>query len=335
MIKDKETPLELVRKWFRADHRVWQWLDDLHDEGEVPFPDYCPIPISAGMAVLTVSLGKTARRAAEEAAELVACWSWRKNKVIYQFDRDLEDMLVEQIYDLRADDSLPVDLLLHPPYPVIYIKVRREYRFPNADGFFFWIEYDTNTEIPEARIQWVEGDFSKSYPYALHLIPGGTIYDSTKEFFNMIEANAKKKKYPDKLDPISSLLPELQALQLVLYLLAANADVANSQPAPPRKKRPGRIMDAAKEIDVFDVGVRIGAAIRKNKDGVRETTTGTATGTGGKHRPHPRRGHWHHYWTGPRTGERNLILKWVAPTFIHMDETGPDDERVVLFPVKE
>jgi hypothetical protein len=48
--------------------------------------------------------------------------------------------------------------------------------------------------------------------------------------------------------------------------------------------------------------------------------------TGGSVRPHWRRGHWHRYWTGPRTvvnGERQpgtkLIRKWAAPVWISGD----------------
>ena len=42
-----------------------------------------------------------------------------------------------------------------------------------------------------------------------------------------------------------------------------------------------------------------------------------------------RRGHWHHYWVGPRDGDRELILKWVAPMFINSG-----DNIVTIYPVK-
>jgi len=32
-----------------------------------------------------------------------------------------------------------------------------------------------------------------------------------------------------------------------------------------------------------------------------------------------RRGHFHHYWTGPRDGDRKLIMKWLPPTWINPD----------------
>ncbi len=47
-------------------------------------------------------------------------------------------------------------------------------------------------------------------------------------------------------------------------------------------------------------------------------------------RPHARRGHWHNYWTGPRSGERKLVLRWVEPMFIH----GGEFDEVTVHPVK-
>lgn len=37
---------------------------------------------------------------------------------------------------------------------------------------------------------------------------------------------------------------------------------------------------------------------------------------GGSVRPHVRRAHWHHFWTGPRDGERELVCHWIPPTLV-------------------
>lgn len=36
----------------------------------------------------------------------------------------------------------------------------------------------------------------------------------------------------------------------------------------------------------------------------------------GSRAAHFRRGHWHGYWTGPRTGEQDYILHWLAPIIV-------------------
>lgn len=37
---------------------------------------------------------------------------------------------------------------------------------------------------------------------------------------------------------------------------------------------------------------------------------------GGSVRPHIRRAHWHHFWCGPRDGERELVCHWIPPTLV-------------------
>ena len=44
---------------------------------------------------------------------------------------------------------------------------------------------------------------------------------------------------------------------------------------------------------------------------------GTGTGTGRTVRPHIRRAHWHHYWTGP--GRKSLEVRWIQPTLVLAD----------------
>lgn len=41
--------------------------------------------------------------------------------------------------------------------------------------------------------------------------------------------------------------------------------------------------------------------------------------SGWTQRPHMRRAHWHHFWTGKKGEERKLILKWIAPSFINTE----------------
>lgn len=115
----------------------------------------------------------------------------------------------------------------------------------------------------------------------------------------------------------------LIALQFILYLASENADIQDipqSQPPRPRKKR-GQILDKASEVKEKATGVRIGNAIRKIKLPSHSSSQG---GTGAKVRPHSRRGHWHHYWTGPRDGDRRLVLKWTGPRpyFFHPRRTS-------------
>ena len=77
-----------------------------------------------------------------------------------------------------------------------------------------------------------------------------------------------------------------------------------------------------------DTAERMGATIRAAE---KRYSAAASSGTGPAKRPHARRGHWHHYWHGPRNA-RQLILKWTAPTFLH-PEAGRE-ENVVAIKVK-
>jgi hypothetical protein len=122
-------------------------------------------------------------------------------------------------------------------------------------------------------------------------------------------------------------------VSLVLYLCSANAELRDArgtgrQPAYARatKTKRGKKLIAAASPTTWEVGYRLGAAIRRAE--AREPTR--AEGTHASPRPHLRRAHWHHFWTGPLKGERTLSLKWLPPVNVGVsDEELPATVRPV------
>ena len=237
-----------------------------------------------------------------------------------------------------------MEILTHLPYPIIYVKAPE--LAEAVDGFFAWMDYDANVNRSDLRIQWVTKTMDHSMPLVLHVLPGATVADCVNDTVQTMVQNAKAA-HPETIGlpqefveasakEVASLA--LEAMQLILYLAAQNADVEEAPPSPRQPDRRERkenkivrITDKASEVRAFDVGIRIGAALRlgaARPQGVR-----SSAGTGSQKRPHARRGHWHHYWTGPLDGERTLILKWTAPTVIHPELEQEDN--VVVFPVKK
>lgn len=53
-------------------------------------------------------------------------------------------------------------------------------------------------------------------------------------------------------------------------------------------------------------------------------------------RPHMRRGHWHHFWTGPKNEPENrlLVLRWLSPMVIAAD-LEIEDAPVVFHKVEQ
>lgn len=332
-VKDRDTPLRLVRKWEKMEPGIYGILDDLRaakDCGEMDWPDYCELPISAAYTYLADRYDD--RTAAGLCAELTALWTWRRTKIVYSFDPDLAASLAAQTEDVQDTDVLPCDLLLHLPYPCIYIKARDI--LEHTDGFFTYIEYDTNHDRPELRIQWMLEDMQYTFPQVLHLLPGKTIKECILDTIRTTQENLEEDINLQDVD-VGVARSVLAAIQLVLYIVSANAEI-DPVPAPvTAAATAGKVTtlgtpkeDKASQVRELAVGVRVGAALRKAR---RVSGGGKSAGAGGTKRSHTRRGHWHHYWVGPMQGERRLTLKWTAPTIIHPEDV---EDNVVIYPVR-
>lgn len=224
---------------------------------------------------------------------------------------------------------------MHLPYPCIYIKAPG--LLEHTDGFFAWIEYDINAQRPELRVQWLFEDMAHSFPQVLHLRPGEDLKTCILDTIHTTQENLGEDIPLQGVDVgVARII--LSAVQLILYLVSDNAD-AEEAPSPPAlavhsgkraAPRSAKSRDKASQVREIDVGVRIGAALRR---AAKRSPGGAQPGAepGAVKRSHTRRGHWHHYWTGPRDGERTLILKWTAPTVIHPEDR---EGNVTLYPVR-
>ena len=128
-------------------------------------------------------------------------------------------------------------------------------------------------------------------------------------------------------------------LSLALYLCVDSKDIREARgtaklPQYPQtkttKKRPQPFLQGAHGATTYDVGHRIGAALRR-----AYAARDAAAPQGGTHRspiPHIRKAHWHTVLSGPRTEERIRDLRWFPPIPVNLDD--PDDLVAVVRPVK-
>lgn len=335
-MKITETPYKLIDLWSEMMPDCYGTLDSLakaKTDGEIWWPDYCLLPINAAMTYLCNTDIKR-HEAAMLASELTACWMWRKHRVVYAFDDELAETLAEQAKSADDLDILPSQILLHPPYPIIYVKAQTV--LEAMDGFFFWIDYDVNQEAAELRLQWVFNDLTHSLADVLHLLPGKSLRECINDTNTTIWRNFKDLLTGHKTPPQTSAETILRALQLVLYIFAENSEVVpdanNIRVATKRKKGKSTAPDLqiTSGIESYQVGLKIGSALRKARAAYE-----SSEGDGAKRCPHARRGHWHHYWTGPLDGDRKLVLKWTAPTLIHADEMENAGGDVIILPVDQ
>lgn len=246
---------------------------------------------------------------------------WRRTKLIYEFDKTLVEELTAQ-----TDLAVASEMLKRLPFECAYIMTPNLFSYNDepVDGFMCLKRHDV---LQILFVAWNKKD--------------GT----TNEGLLDIHLDAKTLEESDKLSQeasvrrglISEHAPSTHTgngiIQLLLYLCAANADVQERRPSASAKKA-NKAIDK-RPVRHWDVGIRVGATIKRNRSSYAAKTQHK----GGDHkqharpRPHLRRGHWSHFWTGKRDStDRERILKWIEPVYINAD--SPDDLPTTIHRVK-
>lgn len=332
-------PLDLVNQTAAKYPQVWEKLEILLNTNGNPgigtWPDWCYLPMAASLEVAKLYTGE-GYGFAKLGQLLAALGPWRKSKEVYQFDPDLEAVLFEQ-----DDLSLPAEILYQLPYNCLYISSRVA---AGIIGFFAHLEYDINTARPELRFLFVAEDYDW-IGVPVHLDHQNLLdsmdavrQEGIRQTFQRHDADtliALEKSQEKDNKFVRDVL--VRAMQLVLYICAANSAIEPSPEQALYTRRSDVIKDRYSEIRKWDVGVRIGQAIRGYRDNLQAEGPKKEGQPNNPRRPvaaHIRRAHWHHFWIGPKKepGERKLIVKWIPHLYIGGSE---EDSPIVIHPVKK
>lgn len=244
---------------------------------------------------------------------------WRQTKLIYEFDKTLVEELTAQ-----TDLAVASEMLKRLPFECAYIMTPNLFSYNDepVDGFMCLKRHDV---LQILFVAWNKKD--------------GT----TNEGLLDIHLDAKTLEESDKLSQeasvrrglISEHAPSTHTgngiIQLLLYLCAANADIKERRPTTAAKKT-SKATDK-RPVRHWDVGIRVGATIKRNRSYAARTTQSAEHKQHARPRPHLRRGHWSHFWTGKRdSADRERILKWIEPVYINAD--SPDDLPTTIHKVK-
>ncbi len=298
---------------------AWAALDGLRQARGAPdigdWPDWCYLPLAASYAV--ISGGGNNRLGPDEVpavSELAALAAWRITQGIYRFDPDVYAAVV----DTPVTGDIPHDVLLRMPEWCVYIETPgMDMQGVSMHGFFAHLEFDVNTSGTELRMVADTDDG----PQVLVLHLGAWSLDES-----LRRMGAKTRWYPGSVDQlVRELRPLVEPLvSLLLYICSQASEVGDGSrrpenPAPKRTKRGMRLF-AADRPTQWDVGVRMGAALRRAHMDEPGGTDGGADRSGP--RPHVRRAHWHGYWSGPKAGPRRFDLRWQPPIAVGVDHSG-------------
>lgn len=308
--------------WPRKCRAVFEELRARHR-----IPSWCQMSAAAPMFAMTQD-GRIPFNDIARLTSIPSIYLWRMTKGVYRFSPELYESLTSQ----PLDGAIPCAVLRRLPEWAVYIETP-DMRFGESEihGFIASLEYDYTGMVKSHEILRVLVFPAAGKPVA-HEIP---IPHPQSALDDMLDAANDAARFGEAMLGFQSRSGDAKAargrfvpiMQLLLYLCSEAPDMPAIQ-HPRERMRASGAVDAPKEARVWDVGVRIGAAIRRYNNTPRENT---GDGTHASPRPHVRRAHWHHFWAGPLEGTRELVLRWLPPIPVGMrwEDEGP----VVIHPV--
>jgi len=265
-----------------------KWLPD--------WPDWCFIPLAATYIIVNLEIEtqrieldcETGFPLLNDVSIIGALAAWRLTQRVYRFDPDVYQTVMET----PLSDDLPRDIFFNLPEWCVYIETP-DFMLDNEklDGFFAYLDFDTENEKSELRIVL---DYCRPLP-CLYSIPISLDSDSLTEVLDKTMDRAVQRSQGSTVD-IQPLIRELRKsltsiLSLTMYLCATNGEFGRKgkRPTKPSKKK-----TPPTHPKVWDLGLITG-------DALRETTAVS-------HSPY-----WRGYWTEHSDGHKQYILKWISP----------------------
>lgn len=287
--------------------------------------------------------------------------AWQRTKAVYYFNQEIVEGMMR-----TGDTSLNISLLDRIPFKDMlfffpegtFKKIKDE----ETAGIFVHIERQ-----PEGlwaifnyydRKQEKSSDIFPGIVFAFPITNGMKISQifETRQYLECL-AVYKKVVMSDlgmnEQEAEERLLVEKKALNaainLLYYLSAENADIKPiKQQKKPRKTSSKTKNDSAIEAKLHEVGSEYEEIIYRrlkktsvahktevlstenvNDEGA-ETTEVEAERANKKRRPHARRAHWQHYWTGK--GRTTLVLRWKSDLFVGASR---EDQAVIVYDIEK
>jgi hypothetical protein len=238
--------------------------------------------------------------------------AWRATQGVYRFDQ----AVYEAVVAMDTPKMLPNELFLRFPEWSVYVETPElKLGDDRVFGFFATLEQDQGTSL----VLLVQTEKSLMETVKIKLTPNVDLIECIKEsvmlgyFFKCLEDDA----IGDIFERQSTLLSPFLNLLLFVCTQASEIGTGERQPVTlePTKTKKGLRLFPPSQPAIWDVGARIGSALRL----AQKSHLGDSPGDGYGVRPHIRRAHWHGYWFGQRESERHFKLKWLPPIAVRVD----------------
>ena len=247
---------------------------------------------------------------------------WRCSKGVYRFASEIYQALIRQ----PLSGNLPQECLYHMPEWAVYIETPGlSYERRPMEGFIAHLDYNLFSRGIDLQFAIFRSGIDQPKMIALPLGEGTLLdaMDRVDKVDEMFAGNTTNIRYVGSRDEYRQTFSSM--LQLLLYLCSEEPDMPKIEHPQQRRRLSGGVR-TPEAPRVWDVGVRVSAAIRRfNKKvpvSAENVEGGTAPGNHASPRPHIRSAHWHTYWTGPRDAVfpvRKPVMRWIPPLPIGMD----------------
>lgn len=347
-------PKKHLEYYSRVYPDAWRMIDSFRaDRGkQLPWwPEWCFCPLAGAYSIVSaqakaegidINDPDTGLPLMNDIGILGAMAAWRVTQGVYRFDQDVYLAVI----DTPVTGDLPHDILFNLPEWCIYIETPGlKFMSMSLSGFFAHLEYDAGDGRKELRLvldhTMPEHGTPRLMSQVIHIGPW-SLLESLERALREAERVSAAMLGSTVSMPLGSAdvmqSDYMPLVSLLLYICSANGEIGDgdrkpTNPRPKKTKRGARTFPPQK-VSVWDVGVRMGAALRSDRTQGRESTaeTGTSEKQRSGPRSHVRRAHWHGYWSGPRDGERKFTLHWMPPLLVRGD--ADVDLPVTIRPVK-
>lgn len=328
------TPEQVLREYTPVCRPLWRsmagWAAKARLDGE-SWPAWCLMPETGWSALRNEHWGDNLP-GLQSTAALAELGTWRLTKGVYR----LADGFAQELLRTDLGDRVPTAALQRMPEWCMYLDLQGLTAVPNLGGAWVRVTIDYSGEMSLLGIANYDTEH-KPYalvPFRFELSKYGTLSElvagnvaRTREIAEAIMdgLEAAGREGADRAAEYAHMAadePRVRefaetVLKFMLYLGSDAPDVSDreapeTKPALPMLQRHGKreLYVAASKVRTWDVGGELAESLR----GVQEARSGRTVAR------HIRRAHWHGYWTGPRSGQREFVYRWLAPTVVGVEE---------------
>jgi len=331
---------------------IYPLINGTHQIGKANWPAFVYVP----SAIIPPMLGQTMPPDIIEGLQelnsiertlimetMLTMATWRITQGIYRFD----PAVYQAVIDTPLNGDIPASILTRLPEWCVYVETPGlitigKHGEPIAI-YGAWARLSSGGQTSDSDlidlVLGLDTDAERDGGAISHqLIPlQGTLEQSIRQLpSSNIDEKNKERAYQEILKHTRPIL------NLLIYLCNTTDYQGDRQPAnpqPKRTRRHGEKLFPANTTTTWNVGVRMGSALRRAY--ASESTPSTSEPTGRHVRPHIRRAHWHTFLSGPRlddegqaipADQRKQSVRWMPPIPVNLDE--PEELPATIHPVK-